>query len=366
MDAKPLRILIVDDSSEDQEAYHRLLTHDSSHNYAIIKAESGEQGLELCQVGTFDCVLLDYRLPDLNGLEFMAALTRHDPVMPFPVIMLTGFGSEVVATDAMKAGAMDYLSKNSLSAKALERSIRNAVEKYGLRLAVEEYRRMLEHTNDELRRRNEEIRSFYHTLSHELKTPLTVMMGFLSIVLDELAGPVNAEQRDYLKIARESCEQMTLTLDDLLDVARLETGKLKVSPKRVAIGEVVAQVVMAMQPMVQETGIRVGHEIAPNLPDVYIDEKRITQVLMNLLGNARKFTPPGGTITVRVHEDPQQPAQVQISVCDTGRGIPLEYCPYIFERLYQVPGEDTTSQGGLGLGLYICRELQQFAIQCRT
>jgi two-component system sensor histidine kinase/response regulator len=357
MTAKPLRVLIVDDSPEDQEIYQRLLRQDREHDYAIVGAATGREGLHLCELSAFDCVLLDDRLPEVDGLEFMEALARQDGIALPPVVMLTGFGSETAATDAMKAGAMDSLPKHGLSTQTLSRAIANAVEKRRLQSAVAEYRQLLEHANDELRRRDEEIRSFYHVLSHELKTPLTVIMGFLSIVLEELAAPLSDEQREYLEIARGSCEQMTLTLDDLLDVTRLETGKLKVSPERARIGEVIAQVVKAMEPMVQASRIHLEQAIAPNLPDVYIDERRIAQVLTNLLSNARKFTPAGGTITVSAQQDPQQPAQVQVAVRDTGRGIPAEHCAYIFDRLYRVPGEGTASQGGLGLGLYICREL---------
>jgi signal transduction histidine kinase len=100
-------------------------------------------------------------------------------------------------------------------------------------------------------------------------------------------------------------------------------------------------------------GIRVQQAIAPHLPDVLIDERRIAQVLTNLLSNALKFTPAGGAVDVSVRDDPQRPAEIRISVSDTGRGIPLAELGYIFDQLYQIQTDDAAVSGGLGLGLYI-------------
>ncbi len=352
-----LRVLMVDDNPEDCELYRRFLKRDKVHAYHILRAESAEEGLAICRSRQPDCVLVDYRLPDLDGLKFLTALACENGTIPIPVIMLTGYGDETLAAAAMKAGAADYLPKSGLSSKSLGRAIANAVEKSNLRIAVEEQRYILEQTNEELRHKHEEIRSFYHVLSHELKTPLTVIVGYLAIVLDGLAGSLNDDQREFLSIAMRSCDQITLALNDLLDATRLETGKLAIAPHPVAIDAVVSQVVAAMLPVAQGKGIQLRHVCAPDLPDVFVDEKRIVQVLSNLLSNALKFTPEGGDIVVRVDNDPQRLGAVLVSVKDTGRGIEPEQCHYIFDRLYQVRGEDAGSNGGLGLGLYICREL---------
>jgi two-component system, sensor histidine kinase and response regulator len=357
MTKTPLRVLIVDDNPEDCELYRRFLKQEKAHEYHIIRASFAEEGLALCRSGRPDCVLVDYRLPDLDGLEFLTALAGDNGTTPVPAIMLTGYGDETLVAEAMKAGAADYLPKSALSSKSLGRAIANAVEKFKLRVAVEEQRYILEQTNEELRHKHEEIRSFYHVLSHELKTPLTVIMGYLAIVLDGHAGSLNQEQQECLSIAKDSCDQITLALNDLLDATRLETGKLTIAPHPMAIDEVVAQVVASMLPAAHGKGIHVQHVIAPDLPDVLIDDKRMIQVLSNLLSNALKFTPEGGDVEVAVTRDPQRLGGVLVAVKDTGRGIEPEQCRYIFDRLYQVRGEDAESNGGLGLGLYICREL---------
>lgn len=353
-----LQILIVDDNPEDRDLYKRLLLSlNGKYEYRFLEAELGEDGLAVCRAEYPDCILLDYYLPDLDGLEFLTALEGENGILSAPTIMLTGSGSETLVAEAMRAGAVDYIPKSRLSRNSLERAVANAIDKHRLQVAIEKHRLDLEQTNQELRRRNEEIQNFYHILSHELKTPLTAIREFVSIVLDGLAGPVSAEQRDYLQIAKDSCNQITLGLNDLLDATRLETGKLHISLCPVSITQVVSEAVAVMLPATQAKEIRLQQVIALALPDVWIDARRISQVLANLLSNALKFTPKGGEIEVKVSHEPQRPAWIRVSVSDTGRGIEPERCEYVFDRLYQVRSDDVAIEGGLGLGLYICQEI---------
>lgn len=213
----------------------------------------------------------------------------------------------------------------------------------------------LAQVNAQLAGNNAEVQRFYHTLAHELKTPLTAAREFVAIVLDGIAGPVGAEQREYLGIARESCDQMTRLLNDLLDSARLETGKFSLDRQPAAIDEVAGQVVAELASLARDRGIHVRQAIPPGLPSVLIDRQRIAQVLVNLLNNALKFTDAGGRITVRASADPERPEYVRVAVADTGRGIAAADLEAVFERLYQVRESDVTTAGGLGLGLSLCR-----------
>jgi PAS domain S-box-containing protein len=225
--------------------------------------------------------------------------------------------------------------------------------------AEEEMRRIqsqIERTNLDLRRKNEEVQNFYHTLSHELKTPLTSAREFISIVMDGLAGGLNATQREYLGIAKESCNQLRVCINDLLDATRLETGKLSIDLKPASLGMAVQRVVTALTPAAAGKGIELTCEIEPDLPKVGIDESRITQVVTNLLNNALKFTDANGRIEVVVAASAEDDF-LEVSVSDTGRGIPREQMDRIFDRLYQIKSGDASTEQGVGLGLYICREL---------
>jgi PAS domain S-box-containing protein len=217
----------------------------------------------------------------------------------------------------------------------------------------------LERTNQVLSQRNEEIQNFYHTLSHELKTPLTSAREFISIVMDGLAGPLNETQMEYLGIAKESCDQLRACVNDMLDATRLETSKLALDLKPVCVSKLVQRVIASIGCLATEKQIVIRHELQAEMPDLALDERRITQVLTNLLSNAIKHTPASGTILIKAEEAPGRPELIQFSVSDNGCGIPKEEHDRIFDRLYQVKAGDATTEQGVGLGLYLCRELVQ-------
>jgi signal transduction histidine kinase/ActR/RegA family two-component response regulator len=217
----------------------------------------------------------------------------------------------------------------------------------------------LEESNKHLLRKNQEIQNFYHTVSHELKTPLTSAREFISIVLDGLAGPVNETQQEYLGIARESCHRLRVCINDLMDATRLETGKLTLEMKQGSLATLVQKLVTLLGPVAARKKISLKREVQGNLPDFPFDENRLMQVLVNLTNNALKFTPENGQVTITGGEAPNHPGYFQVSVNDTGCGIAPAELERIFECLYQVPNTDGGSEQGVGLGLYICRELVQ-------
>jgi PAS domain S-box-containing protein len=229
---------------------------------------------------------------------------------------------------------------------------RKLVEEW-IRRAQEERNR----AHEELKRKHEELQSFYHTVSHELKTPLTSAREFVSLVLEGLAGPISQTQNEYLGIARESCDRMRTCINDMLDVTRLETGKMSIQLQSASLGGLARRIATILLPAAERKQIEMKWSVAPGIPDIWMDETRIAQVITNLLNNALKFTPSGGVIRLEIGPAPSPPGHVQLTVSDTGRGIPAEHLPRIFDRLYQVRENDCASCLGLGLGLHICQEL---------
>ena len=226
------------------------------------------------------------------------------------------------------------------------------------RKAEEAMRRIqaeLRRTNRHLRAKNHEVQNFYHTLSHELKTPLTSAREFVAIVRDGLAGSVTPQQHEYLGIALSSCNQLRVCLNDLLDAARLETGKLSLEPRLSSPGALAQRAVTTLQSAARDAGQALTCVAAADLPDVMLDEHRITQVLTNLISNALKFTPADGRVEVRVAAPAL--AEIEFTVTDNGRGIPADHLEQVFDRLHQVKAGDASTGQGIGLGLYICREL---------
>jgi PAS domain S-box-containing protein len=211
--------------------------------------------------------------------------------------------------------------------------------------------------NEHLRQKHEELQSFYHTVSHELKTPLTSAREFVSLVLEGLVGPLSETQKEYLVIAQESCDQMRNCINDMLDTTRLDTGKMHLELKLGSVSSLLQKEVTMFTQVAEQKGIHLTGEVQPALPDVLMDHGRIEQVITNLLNNAMKFTPKGGRITVGAATLSGGAGFIEVEVRDTGCGIPPEHLGHIFDRLYQVQSGSGANSRGLGLGLHICREL---------
>jgi len=215
----------------------------------------------------------------------------------------------------------------------------------------------LERVNLELQAKNDEIRRMYHTLCHELKTPLTSVREFASLVRDGVAGPLTAEQIDYLDEALLACDHLTRHVNDLVDITRMETGKLGCRREPGDVGSIVQHCVHGYVAEAGAREIRLLCEVRDGLPRAEIDETRIGQVMANLLSNALKFTSAGGSVRVTVGPWSLDPEWIEVVVTDTGRGIEAKQLARIFDRLYQVSESDWSTQGGLGLGLHISREI---------
>jgi len=341
MNEAPIRLLIVDDSPEDRELYRRLLAQDREHAYEFLEAETGEEGLALAREGGPDCLLLDYRLPDVDGLEFLARLLAEKLV---PVIVLTGQGNEAVAVEAMKSGAQDYLLKGSVTRDRLQHAVRNAIEKVALRRKVEERTAELAEANAALRRMYDELEElveqrtaelsvanqdlkreirvrewaeqerarllvleqearkqaeeanrtkdeFLATLSHELRTPLNAILGWVQVLRSGKLD-ATAAARALETIERNARAQAQL-IADLLDVSRIITGKLRLDFKPVDLRRIIDAALDSVRPAADAKGILLEISIAPLASPVLGDADRLQQVIWNLLSNSIKFTARG-------------------------------------------------------------------------
>lgn len=196
-------------------------------------------------------------------------------------------------------------------------------------------------------------------VSHELRTPLTAAYQFITILRDGLAGDLQPQQKEYVDIVLRNLKQLHTMISDLLEITRAESGKLTIVRQRFSLRDTVADLYRTLRSAAAEKGITLHEDLPGELPLVHADPVRIRQVLTNLLDNALKFTPSGGSITVRAGVFDQDPKFVCVSVTDTGRGIKPEDQQKIFGRLAQADATSEESRRGLGLGLYICREIVQ-------
>jgi signal transduction histidine kinase len=350
---RPLTIVAVDDDLGDAELLRRHLEAIPDWSFHLLAFADAEEALAALPRCRADILLLDYLLGPRTGLDLLREITQSGPDLP--VIFLTGHGDEDVAVQAMHAGAADYLPKSALSPASLRRSISNAVEKHKLRQSLEDHRRRLEQTNRDLLRRNQELQGFAHVLSHELKTPLTSIREFLAIILDGLAGDLTPDQRSYLTLASASCDHMVQCINDLLDLARLETGKLALDRAEVPIRRLLDRVIALLLPLAERKCVTLRWTVEPDALSALLDEGRMAQALTNLLANALKFTPPGGEVILRAADRDSE--SILLSVADSGPGIAPRDRDHIFDHLYQGDHADANAEPGIGLGLHICREI---------
>ncbi|MEW6607041.1 MAG: ATP-binding protein [bacterium] len=208
----------------------------------------------------------------------------------------------------------------------------------------------LERTNKELEELNRMKSEFVSTVSHELRTPLTTMKEFVSLILDEIPGKINKEQNEFLSIINENINRLSRLINNMLDLSRIESGRMELNRKKIDITTVAEQVIKFLHGQAREKDILIENLLPADLSTVYADIDKISQVLTNLVDNAIKFTQKGGKVTI---EGKMVNNQVQISVIDTGIGIAKENIPQIFERFQRIelPVDKQTRGSGLGLSI---------------
>jgi signal transduction histidine kinase len=188
------------------------------------------------------------------------------------------------------------------------------------------------------------------TVAHEFRTPLTSLRMAIHLTAEQVVGPINDKQADLMFAARQDTERLQRIVDDLLDLSRIQSGRMELRPRRVSVEGLVDEAVAAARDEAEKKSIDLHAEVLPGQGDVEADPERLALVFSNLLGNALRYTPQGGHVVVRAsHGD----HHVRFEVADTGPGVPPEHRQAIFERFVRVPG----MTGGAGLGLYIAKEV---------
>jgi len=349
-----MRILIVDDNDGDRAIYRRFLERSFPASLHIVDVETAEKATEALACEEFDCMLVDYRLPASSGLDLVERIHQESPDSPMAMMVLSGAGSEEVAVEAIKRGAQDYIAKGRLTQDALFRSVSNAVERKQLMCELEQRRRALDAARlEQLEHRDQ----FMSHVSHELKTPLTAIYQLVEATL--LCGPeeLGDEPRELLQTAFRNAEQLKRLIGDLVEATRAEAGKIRIAPGVVDLRHSIDAAVRGFRVRAASRRVRIERDCPDDLPPVLADPSRVEQILDNVLDNALKFTPRESRLEIRAGLDPERPSSVRVSVSDEGPGIDPEARERIFERAHQEKSNLSRSRQGLGLGLYICREL---------
>jgi signal transduction histidine kinase len=196
--------------------------------------------------------------------------------------------------------------------------------------------------------------NFLSVVSHELKTPLHSVKGFVDIILMGKTGPVTEIQRDFLETVKQQTDHLQRMIDDLLEFSRLESGRVSLRLQLTDIPVVVEAVIDKLTPLAASAEVVLVNHVSEDLPTFLADPWRLEQVVTNLVDNAIKFTPVGGTVTITASSTGEF---IQVNVQDTGIGVPMSESERIFDRFYQVDGGVNRLYKGTGLGLTICRHI---------
>jgi signal transduction histidine kinase len=386
------RLLVVDDEENVAVTIGAILEMDG---YSVAISTSGQDALRMLQQEVFDLVLTDLRLDDADGLAVVSEVCR---VQPDTVsIILTGFASLESAINALREGAYDYLIKpcdvdelRAVVARGIER--RQLGMQLKARLAdLETANRTIHTLNRDLQHRVDQATAelqqlyrdaqahvqqlqeldrlksrFLSMASHELKTPLTSISGLAQVLLrrmrrrlelgrpDEHEWPEEQKAHvDRLELLNSQTARLGRLVDELLDVSRIESGKLEFQWAPVDLAQLAREVADRLQMMTNQHTIEVDLDGAIGSA-VPADRDHLEQVLDNLITNAIKFSPDGGSILVRVRDAARH---VVLSVQDAGVGIPVDQLEAVFGLFYQTEDPVSRRTGGMGLGLYISKEI---------
>jgi signal transduction histidine kinase len=218
---------------------------------------------------------------------------------------------------------------------------------------LQEKNRLLEENFGKLKELDRLKSNFLATMSHELRTPLTSVIGYSEMMLEGLGGPLTAEQREYLGIIMEKGENLLQLITSILDITKIEAGRVRLVISEVEMGQLMRDAVSTVLPHARKKGLTLTCEPTHGLPKVLCDREKVRQCLINLVSNAVKFTPAGGTVTVGAQLAPGE--RVAVYVTDTGIGIGEDHLPKVWDVFYQVDGSSTREYGGAGLGLAIVK-----------
>jgi two-component system, sensor histidine kinase and response regulator len=356
IEKKSDRILIVDDEVLVAKI---LLLHLAEVGYQVDWAKDGEEGLALLAAQPYSLVLLDIWMPRMSGVDVLERIRESGSDVA--VIMMSGHGSENMAVRCMKSGAIDYFTKPFDLNDVLQR-----VEQALANRSTFLEKQRLEREKDD----------FVSMLSHDMKNPITAVIGTIDIIREGRLGPVNSEQAEYLQSAIDSCNEVVSMIDNLLDIHRFEAGRMHLTIQPCDPGDILAALINRFSLLAGREGVKLTADVDRNLPRVAIDRSAFSRTIGNLLGNALKFTSESGEITLSCHSLAREAAMemsipgyvaslaeqlfstherfVRLSVRDTGDGIPPEDQEMIFERFVQSK-RSSKNYGGAGLGLAYCK-----------
>lgn len=343
------RVLVVEDSAT-QALQLRLLLQSDGFRVDVVTCLA--DAIAFVSHTPVDVVAFDLMLPDSTGIDGLRALMRA--VRRVPVVVLTANADERLAIEALGCGAEDYLFKGQFDKPLLVRTMRYAIERHRNRAELEEATNALRAKNAELAQANDEKNRFLGIAAHDMRNPLSVILGYTELMLAGDAGPITDEQTEVLTSMNSSIEFMLGLINDLLDLSMIQAGAIRLDLQRADLVALVRKTVATNHVLADKKHIEIVFEPQCQLPPLVIDTRKFEQVLNNVLSNAIKFSYPGTRVDIRVAREGDRAI---LSVTDQGVGIPRSEVDTLFRPFQKTSAQSTGGERGTGLGLAIVRNI---------
>ena len=337
LEKKPI-ILVIDDDESMRDSCTQILTKDG---FQAEIAKDGSSGLEKIKETKPDLVLIDLKMPGINGLEVLEKTKEIDPNII--AVVITGYATVESAVEAMKKEAYDFLPK-PFTPDELRIIIKRGLERRKLILETESLRR-----EKKLMEEN-----FITMVSHQLRSPLVAILQYFEVILGGMVGEISGKQKEMIQKAQIRLENLMNLINDWLDVARLDSGQIVDKLKPLSLKKVIKKTLEDMQPLARENDISLELRPFPGNKNVLGDEESLKQVLSNLITNAIRYNKPKGKVVIAIKENRDF---IATEVQDTGIGIAKEHLPFIFDQFYRVSRGESQKVKGTGLGLSIAKKI---------
>ena len=361
------RVLHIEDDPRNRLLVRKLL---AAEGHEVIDATDGLEGVRCALTLRPDLVLVDLNIPGLDGYEVTLRLRSEPSLSGVPIVAITAEGDR----DTSFAVGCDGFIQKPIDARSFAALVRrylsghrepytSSADATGERLRLQSHRivQHLEQKVAELSGTNERLREverlrteFYRNISHELATPMTPIVGYLRMLLDEELGPLNKPQAKAMRAMDDCVRRLRSTLDNLIDVTGLETGKMRFFNREYDFLDTVRRALAAYADTFADNQLTLLEEMPRGPLPAYGDSDRLSRAISQLLDNACKFTPQAGIVGVRVRV---LEAHYEVVVADSGSGVPPERAERVFEPFYQLDGSPTRAYGGVGVGLAIVRRV---------
>ncbi len=351
LETQKQNILLVDDKPANLVALQAILAADDRN---LVLADSGNDALKATLHTDFAVILLDVQMPDMDGFEVAELLRRNSKTSRIPIIFVTAIDRDQKREfRGYDLGAVDFLYK-PIDPNIIRSKVRIFCDLKCYEMQQSELMAKMEKNNHRLVELNELKTNFLATASHELRTPLTIIRDFVALVQEGIPGPVNEDQKDCLDSALRNCDRLGNLINDLLDLQKLQSGRMQLEFRALDLQALLQNCHRDMSLLCRARNQKNSLEIPAGEILVCGDAAGLTQVLVNLLGNANKFTPDEGQISIAVR--PTDDYMV-IDVTDTGPGIEPGDQERIFHSFTQVGRKDEAGSQGTGLGLTIANRI---------